>query len=107
MQRFISWLINALCVPSFVLPCPVTRFYDRRILPLPTPTDLSTRLPRAQSASAALAHCARWVKDFLARDAPARAVRMSASFPGAQAAFAAVPAHKWRMEPANFLVAME
>ena len=74
---------------------------------LPTPTDLSTRLPRAQSASAALAHCARWVKDFLARDAPARAVRMSASFPGAQAAFAAVPAHKWRMEPANFLVAME
>jgi hypothetical protein len=39
MQRFISWLINALCVPSFVLPCPVTRFYDRRILPLPTPID--------------------------------------------------------------------
>jgi hypothetical protein len=38
-QCFTGRLINALCVPSSALLCPVTHFYNRRMLLLPTPND--------------------------------------------------------------------
>jgi hypothetical protein len=39
IQRLTSWLINALYVPSFVLPCPVTHFYSTTVGPPPPPID--------------------------------------------------------------------
>ena len=46
-QCFTDWLINALCVPRFVLLYSATHFYNRRILPLLTPIDFVEQNPFA------------------------------------------------------------
>jgi hypothetical protein len=48
-QCFTGWLINALCVPSFVLLYPVTHFHNRRmpLALLPTPIDFVEQNPFA------------------------------------------------------------
>ena len=74
---------------------------------VPDVQDFTSHFSHAQKRFAFVVHCARWLERFHLAPTACRARLVSQSRWGAMSAFLAVPSHKFKLTPINFIIALQ